>query len=183
MGAIPITVRLLCIKLASSNPSCVGPPLPLQPYAFSHRHLQRQHHTPSLISLSIVIISSSTPVPTEPRLPHLNNSSYSLTSTTAPTEPQPPHHQHHHAQTLHQANHLQSLSRWSDVASPTMRLLTPAPTTAAPHAFHHQLEHCHCLFINSGSTELRLPHLNNSSYRATSPHRSAIHSLTLLAST
>jgi hypothetical protein len=89
-----------------------------------------------------------------------------LTSTTAPTEPQPPHHQHHHPQTLHQAGHLQSFSHWSTVATPTKRLLTPAPTPAAPHAFHHQLEHRHCLFITSGSHR-RLSHLNNNSYRAT----------------
>jgi hypothetical protein len=48
-----------------------------------------------------------------------------------------------------------------------MRLLTSAPTTETPNAFRHQLDHCHCLFITQVSAEPRLPHLNNSSYRAT----------------
>jgi hypothetical protein len=38
--------------------------------------------------------------------------------------------------------------------------------SAHPYAFHHQLEHRHCLFITSGSHR-RLSHLNNNSYRAT----------------
>jgi hypothetical protein len=75
---VNITMHKLCIKLATSNPSRIGPPLPLQPCAFSHRRLQRRHHMPSIISLNIVIASSSTPVP----------QNYDcLTSTTAPTEP------------------------------------------------------------------------------------------------
>jgi hypothetical protein len=74
------------------------------------------------------------------------------------------------------SRHLQSYWHWAAVASPTMRLLTSAPTTEAPHAFHHQLEHCHCLFITPVSAELQLPRLNNSSYRATaaSSHRSLL---------
>jgi hypothetical protein len=85
-------------------------------------------------------------------------------------------HHHHHTQTLHQAGHLQSHWHWAVVASPTMCHLTSAPTTEAPHAFHHQLEHCHCLFLTPLSAEQRLPHLNNSSYRATpaSSHRSLL---------
>jgi hypothetical protein len=39
---INITMHKRCIKLATSNPSRIGPPLPLQPCAFSHR----RHHTP-----------------------------------------------------------------------------------------------------------------------------------------
>jgi hypothetical protein len=61
---IDITMHKLCIKLATSNPSRIGPRLPLQPCVFSHWRLQRWHHTPSLIILSIVIASSSTLVPT-----------------------------------------------------------------------------------------------------------------------
>ena len=57
------TVHQVCIKLATSNPTCVGLPLPLQPCAFSHRRLQQWHHTPSTISLSIIIASSSASVP------------------------------------------------------------------------------------------------------------------------
>jgi hypothetical protein len=60
--------------------------------------------------------------------------------------------------------HLQSNWHWPTIASPTMRLLTSAPTTEAPHAFHHQLEHCHCLFITPVSAERQLTRLNNSSY-------------------
>jgi hypothetical protein len=55
--------------------------------AFSHRRVQPWHRTPSLISLSIVIASSSTPVPAEPRLPHLNNSSYRATAASPSTSP------------------------------------------------------------------------------------------------
>jgi hypothetical protein len=139
MGAIPITVRLLCIKLASSNPSCVGPPLPLQPRAFSHRHLQ---HT-FLISLSIVIISSSTPVPTEPQLPHLN-SSYRATAPSPSTSPC-----------------TNVASSWPPPI--LLALVHHCPSTHAPShtggttRLHHQLEHRHCLFINSGSRRPRLP--------------------------
>jgi hypothetical protein len=113
---------------------------------------------------------------------YTNSSSndYRLSSTHSTLTIQaPPHasHHHDHAQTLHQARHLQSYWHWAAVATPTMCLLKLAPTTEAPHAFHHQLEHRHCLFITPVSAEPWLPHLNSSSYRAAaaaSHHRSLL---------
>jgi hypothetical protein len=93
----------------------------------------------------------------------------SSSTHSTPTIQAPPHaiRHHDHARTLHQARHLQFYWHWAAVASPTMCLLTSVPTTEAPHIFHHQLEHCHCLFITPVSVEQQLPHLNNRSYTAT----------------
>jgi hypothetical protein len=76
-----MTIHRLCIKLDTSNPTCIGTLLPLQPCAFSHRRLQQgttHHH--QLEHRHCFFITS---VSAEPRLPHLNNSSYRVIATSS----------------------------------------------------------------------------------------------------